>query len=169
MRKKRLNTQRWALRMMDRHGLIRQGWTFMYTRRSRSILGECHFENREIRIPLNTLEQMCLEVEDTILHEIAHALAGAAAGHGPHWQAWCRTIGCRPERCAGEEAAALQKKTAPPAPVPSWRGTCQACGDTFYVSRLTARRKRGRHLCGGRLKWLNVKTGATYDHDLDWQ
>jgi predicted SprT family Zn-dependent metalloprotease len=40
------------------------------------------------------------EVRDTILHEIAHAWVGAAAGHGVHWQRAAMQLGARPERCA---------------------------------------------------------------------
>lgn len=38
-------------------------------------------------------------VKDTLLHEIAHALVGSKAGHGPIWKAKCIEIGCRPKRC----------------------------------------------------------------------
>jgi predicted SprT family Zn-dependent metalloprotease len=37
-------------------------------------------------------------VRNTVLHELAHALAGFAAHHGPDWQWWCRKLGARPER-----------------------------------------------------------------------
>lgn len=39
------------------------------------------------------------EIRLTLLHEIAHALAGKEAGHGPHWKAMARKVGARPVRC----------------------------------------------------------------------
>ena len=39
------------------------------------------------------------QVRDTILHEIAHALAGHKAGHGYMWKAMARKVGANPNRC----------------------------------------------------------------------
>lgn len=38
------------------------------------------------------------DVLDVILHEIAHFVAGAEAGHGPAWKRACLRVGARPER-----------------------------------------------------------------------
>lgn len=37
-------------------------------------------------------------VVDVILHEIAHVIAGHAAGHGPKWKQVCQKIGANPQR-----------------------------------------------------------------------
>jgi len=42
------------------------------------------------------------QLTDTILHEIAHALAGPAAKHGPAWKAIARRLGATPKSCAPE-------------------------------------------------------------------
>lgn len=39
------------------------------------------------------------EVKNTILHEIAHALAGPNEHHGDKWKAIALSIGCNGERC----------------------------------------------------------------------
>lgn len=57
------------------------------------------------------------EIRDTILHEIAHALAGRDAGHGPVWQAAVRKIGGKAERCKATKAS----------PEKSVIGTCPIC------------------------------------------
>ena len=36
------------------------------------------------------------QIRDTVLHEIAHAIAGHEAGHGPLWKATARRIGATP-------------------------------------------------------------------------
>lgn len=42
------------------------------------------------------------EVRETILHEIAHAIAGQVGdrGHGQLWKGIARQVGAKPERCA---------------------------------------------------------------------
>lgn len=57
------------------------------------------------------------EVRDIILHEIAHALAGHAAGHGPVWRNAARKIGAKAERCGVASAS----------PEHSVLGTCPVC------------------------------------------
>lgn len=47
------------------------------------------------------------QVRETMLHEIAHALAGPRAGHGPAWRMQARALGIVPARCG--EATAEQK------------------------------------------------------------
>lgn len=39
------------------------------------------------------------QVEQTVLHEIAHALAGPGQGHNFVWARKCRELGIVPERC----------------------------------------------------------------------
>lgn len=58
------------------------------------------------------------EVEDTILHEIAHVLAVEVdRGHGSHWQSIAKRLGANPSPEA-DEASDLRALTAP------WVGTC---------------------------------------------
>lgn len=77
------------------------------------------------------------EVRDTILHEIAHALA-PRAGHGPKWRAICRQIGAEPKRCYDEKAVVVP----PQMPAP-YRMGCLHCG--WWVDR--RRRTRRKLLC----------------------
>ena len=83
-----------ARRLMDEHGLT--GWTFAFVE-ARKRLGNCHFEDRMIRISrTHALEGSEEQIRDTVLHEIAHAIAGYEAGHGPLWKATARRIGATP-------------------------------------------------------------------------
>jgi len=52
------------------------------------------------------------EIRDVILHEIAHALAGHKAGHGPVWKAAARKVGAKPKRCAAPSASPEASVTA---------------------------------------------------------
>lgn len=42
------------------------------------------------------------DIKNTVLHEIAHAIAGPDAGHGPRWKEIARRIGCNAKRCTHE-------------------------------------------------------------------
>ncbi len=56
--------------------------------------GQCDFRARRITISRHLVENCSLrEVEQIILHEIAHALVGKEAGHGPIWRAKAWEIG----------------------------------------------------------------------------
>ena len=84
-----------ARRLMDAHGLT--GWTLAFVEAKRR-LGDCHFKDRVIRISRShALEGSEAQIRDTVLHEVAHAIAGREAGHGPLWKATARRIGATPK------------------------------------------------------------------------
>ena len=81
------------------------GWGFFWDR-ARRRLGACWYDRQCISLSRHLLgESGCTgrEVRDTILHEIAHALAyvhGGERGHGRSWRNWCLFLGASPRRCA---------------------------------------------------------------------
>jgi hypothetical protein len=103
-----------AHRLMQEHGL--HGWRLELDRAKRRA-GVCRHQQRVIGLsaPLTRLHPEA-EVRDTILHEIAHALAGPQAGHGPAWAATARRIGCSAQRCVSGDVPAVPG---------AWVGICQ--------------------------------------------
>ena len=101
--------------LLEHHGLT--SWTVAYDGAKRRA-GICRFGPRVIGLsaPLTRLHPEA-EVRDTILHEIAHALAGPRHGHDATWRTIARRIGCNAERCVSE--AAPQVETP-------WMGICSA-------------------------------------------
>ena len=92
-----------ARRLMDEHGLT--GWTLAFVEAKRR-LGDCHFRHRVIRISrTHALGGSKEQIRDTVLHEIAHAIAGREAGHGPLWKVTARRIGATPRAKAYESQA----------------------------------------------------------------
>jgi SprT protein len=108
-------------------------WSFAFDR-SKVRFGKCDYRKRQISlskylVELNDVDQ----VRETILHEIAHALAPRGAGHGPKWKALALSIDCNGQRCFGREVAR---------PAPKYRGTCPSC------QRVIHRHRRRMLACG---------------------
>jgi hypothetical protein len=78
------------------------GWRFEWNESGREgWLGACSHRRKQIALSLPfALMYPEAYVRDTILHEIAHALAPSDAGHGPKWRAWAKTVGARPRAWA---------------------------------------------------------------------
>ena len=74
-------------------------------------------------------EEARREARDTLLHEIAHALAGIAAGHGPAWRQVARSLGCSTERC--------HDLPVPPSGIVRWcSGGCEHDGTPAARTRM---------------------------------
>ena len=92
-------------------------WTFGFDRAVRRA-GACHHADRRITLSRHLVERADeTEVRDVLLHEVAHALAGHGAGHGPRWRAACRSIGHRGSRLH-DRPIAEERAT--------WVGACPA-------------------------------------------
>jgi predicted SprT family Zn-dependent metalloprotease len=114
-----------AARELARHGL--RDWTFgLSTARRR--LGVCKYREKRIEIAAYYARHSPeATVLDTLLHEIAHALAGPAAGHGPAWKALAARLGAVPRSCESSGQAVVEPG--------DWRATCPACARTFHLYR----------------------------------
>jgi predicted SprT family Zn-dependent metalloprotease len=104
-----------AERLVAEHGLT--GWQVRLDH-ARRRAGVCHFGPRTIGLsaPITRITDEDA-VRDTILHEIAHALAGPRHGHDAHWRRVARQIGCSGERCVAADAPAVETP---------WVGVCAA-------------------------------------------
>ena len=100
-------------RLMDEHGL--QSWELVFDH-ARRRAGACHYATRKISVSRHLMVLYAeATVTDTLLHEIAHALAGPGTGHGPRWRALALSIGSSGERLAGRD----EPRIAAP-----WVGLC---------------------------------------------
>ena len=85
-----------TLNLLNEHNLLSQGWTAKLTRGSRR-LGLCSYNKKVIKLARHhVMNGTDAEIMDTIRHEVAHALAGPFAKHGPEWKAWARKLGANP-------------------------------------------------------------------------
>jgi predicted SprT family Zn-dependent metalloprotease len=117
---------RLARSLMTEHGLT--DWRLEYGS-AHKLFGVCCFGPKIIRLSERLVglnpESIC---RDIILHEIAHALAGYDAKHGPDWKRIAKRIGCSSDRCYGEEVV------KPVAPAP-YEAVCPGCGKRYQRYR----------------------------------
>lgn len=104
-------------------------WSFAFDNAKRRA-GLCDYTRTRISLSRYLAARYDDETnEQTLLHEIAHALAGPAAGHGPRWKAIARGLGYTGGAThTGETATEL----AP------WVGVCPA-GHVAYRHRRPTR------------------------------
>lgn len=104
-----------ARELMDQHGL--SGWIFGFDR-AEVRAGACHHRDRRITLSRAlTAAHDQAEVQETVLHEIAHALVGARHGHDAVWRARARAIGATGQRCYVADDRVVPGR---------WQGRCRA-------------------------------------------
>jgi predicted SprT family Zn-dependent metalloprotease len=82
--------------LLEETGLTEAGWEFRWTHENR-VHGRCVWKDKVIELSTRlTSANTETVVEDTIRHELAHALVGAGHGHGPVWQAKAVALGATP-------------------------------------------------------------------------
>jgi predicted SprT family Zn-dependent metalloprotease len=91
-------------------------------------------------------------VLDTLRHEIAHAIAGPAARHGPAWKAVAIRLGATPRACETSPQAVVKPG--------DWQVTCPACERTVHLYR------RPRSLGGYRCK-CEARSPLTFEYTGD--
>ena len=128
--------KQFAQETLQRYDLADEGWTFRWDR-ARRRFGSCDYGRKQITLSihlakLNTLAQ-CM---DTVLHEVAHAIAGQKAGHGPAWKKACRQVGAQPERCYTLDEVNQ--------PLSKYIRYCPCCGHATPLFR----RSRKLYACG---------------------
>lgn len=125
--------------LMQRHGL--DSWTPVLDE-STSRAGACNYTRKQIcmsRLYVRKVNEAALD--DTILHEIAHALVGPQHGHDAVWKAKARSIGCSAERCHTERFSP-----------PRWLVSCTT--GCFTDRPAQRRRPRARcRRCQGAITW----------------
>ena len=131
-----------ARREMVKHGL--HGWTFGFADTKRR-LGACKYRTKCIEIAeFYALGSPRETVLDTLLHEIAHAIAGPAARHGPAWKAIAMRLGATPRACENSHQAVVRPG--------DWQATCPACKKCFH------RFRRPKSLNGYRCRCVAAST-----------
>ena len=134
---------RLAKSLMNDHGIGH--WRFGFDR-SCTCYGSCWHISKKITLSkyfCANLNNDIVNIKDTILHEIAHALMQERyphihPDHGYIWKKIAREIGCRPERTSDKGIM----------PKGKYQGFCPQCGDLdVYRHKLGPAMKEGRYRC----------------------
>ncbi len=163
------DTRALVLRLMDELGrellsepLQKRGWTFGFDR-ARKRLGVCRVRQKRITLSAHLSALLpAAEVEDTVRHEIAHAVDAERRGRSSHDRTWKRiaaACGARPDRCFVGDL--------PDDPSAPYGGRCPSCGASYDLYRQPVHPRRcapcaraGRpaylrvvHRASGRVVW----------------
>lgn len=92
--------------------IMDRGWRFKICGRLTRSLGTCNFTDKMIKISGYNLRGMSdWDINDTIRHEISHAVVGFNAGHGPVWRAAAVKMGAEPRSSSPiEKPEAIRKR-----------------------------------------------------------
>ncbi|MCS4277659.1 M48 family peptidase [Mycetocola lacteus] len=119
----------WAQALITLH-LPNQGWSFRFDNAKRRA-GLCNYTAKEISVSRYLAARYeDDEIHQILLHEVAHALAGSQAAHGPKWRRVAEGLGYEGSRLHHGETA---DELAP------WVGTCPQ-GHTIFRYRKPVRR-----------------------------
>jgi hypothetical protein len=122
-------------------------WSFGFDAAKRRA-GLCNYSERRITVSRYLAARWTLsDIEQVLLHEVAHGLAGHRAGHGPRWLATARRLGYTGARVHDGETA---DELAP------WVGTCSR-GHVHYRYR-TPTAPLSCRLCGRGFDFSRVIT-----------
>jgi len=132
-----------AKTLMHQHSVGHWGFGFD---RSRMSYGKCWHNKKKITLSkyfCANLDNDILDIKDTILHEIAHAVMQERypyirPGHGDMWKKIAKEIGCRPTRTSNDSTM----------PKGKYQAFCPICGDMkIYMHRMGGAMKSGRYRC----------------------
>lgn len=103
------DAQKLAEDLMAKH--LTPNWTFQFDN-AKVRFGLCEWSKKRISISKHLTELNDEEkVRDTILHEIAHALAPKRAGHNRQWVYQCLAVGAKPQRCYSSSQVLQPERT----------------------------------------------------------
>lgn len=151
-----------ARTLMNDYGLQDVAFSFD---RGKSRFGCCHWKRMNKEVEKITFSEHLVRLNDesrvrnTILHEIAHALAGYGQHHNAKWKRIALSIGCDGRPCYSSN----NTNTVPHV----WEATCRVCHKVFKMHRRPssarvcpcAAAKRALHGYEDYLLvWVNIKT-----------
>ena len=140
--------------LLDEHGV--DGFDVKMNGRLTRSIGRTNFTKHVIEFSSQLAAVNDRSVlENTARHEVAHAIAGYRAAHGPEWKAACRLTGAKPVACT--DAQSIQG-------VGSWEAWCAGCEKKLDQRKRMPKSRLGwthqKSACdagGGNIIWVNTK------------
>lgn len=155
---KMVRTTQLANKLLKYYGLAASGWRFDFHSKKRSV-GTCNHTDKAIYMSLHYVKHTPMKsIEDTIRHEIAHALVGPNHGHDYEWKVMALRVGATPKSCAEEGTVVSTAKH-------NYVVKCDNpdCPDPAYMRRFRLRRELVYRYhckaCKGRLTAYEIARG----------
>lgn len=112
--------RRWADALITLH--LDATWSFAFDN-AKTRAGLCNYTDRRISVSRHLASRYDDdEIHQVLLHEVAHAIAGSGAGHGPRWKRVASDLGYEGKRL---HDGAIAGELAP------WHGVCPAGHEHF--------------------------------------
>lgn len=141
--------ERLAHRLLDQHELL--GWRFGWDN-AKKRFGCCNYSRRTITMSRHlTPHRTEQAVEQTLLHEIAHALVGAGHGHDRVWLAKARSIGYTGGTTSSDVVQVVRDTSR-------YVGTCSRC--EIQIPRHRLSRGQFQHVKDGGTITFRVRAAA---------
>jgi predicted SprT family Zn-dependent metalloprotease len=152
-----LAAQQLANELMELHGAKALGYRFAWNKRRRAA-GICSYRRKTVELSwLLTQHANELEVKDTILHEIAHALT-KGHNHDAVWVAKAKEIGCNGDRCYNSENKPQTHEAYKM--IAKYKGVCPN-GHESFKNRMPTR----KHSCGKCCRTFSEKYLIVYSRN----
>jgi predicted SprT family Zn-dependent metalloprotease len=123
--------------LFTKHGLYELGWKFKWDNSTKRT-GLCNYTTKTISLSKKISPQRNeADITNTILHEIAHVLAGFDNHHNDIWRETAISIGCDGNRCSYDvDVKYTYKGLCPACSKVHWRNniknaSCSSCDDKF--------------------------------------
>ena len=137
------------------------GWKWEWSQRMYHSFGKTIYKDKILRFSKTATQHGTAEdFRDTVLHEIAHVLAGPRAGHGRLWKRAAYAIGAKPVRTAKSVYTEEVKKQL--YRKPKYSATCGVCQTLHTLKKKP--RESATYLC-----ICHKKTGNEKDAILNFQ
>ena len=127
-------------------------WNVIVSNRPKRRLGQCRYNTREIILSSWIFTHCPEQVEDTVRHEVAHAVVGPGKGHKDVWKRMAVELGASPKACVQLNPDQMLPK--------KWCTKCSSCND---ITKMSYRRRSERVLnrrccrkCKGKLTQVYV-------------
>lgn len=132
--------------LLHEHGLY--DWKVRFSTAT-TRFGSCSYRTRTIRLSeVFAAQRSWKETYDTILHEVAHAIAGPYAKHGPEWKRVARELGLSNPTAATRSEVKIEQ---------AWKGVCSN-GHEHFMSRAPQRVRSCSH----------CHRGFSFQHVIEW-
>jgi predicted SprT family Zn-dependent metalloprotease len=127
--------------LLTQYRLTHADWKFEIDN-AQQRMGCCQYKRKVISFSKHFIYSDWSEIEDTLLHEVAHALVGRGHGHDEVWKSMAARLGAKPEACYTDDEVVNSAQH-------NYLIKCTGCPRKWKRFRLRESVRTGNARCGG--------------------